>query len=195
MTSTAAAVATEKKSHPALPQGRKAVGYGLPCAKCKTYYAADLKVCPICKTSDRVSPKLSASPSTVVNEQIPDPAVLEEERERFLREFSAQILASQAPLNPGGSARCTRDENHPGGSETAAICQSCYEQLQERVDALETALHIELKQAAEIVYEAVWADTSDPAKTYENAAQALLTELRKRSGVTPLVGLMPPLPE
>jgi hypothetical protein len=38
----------------------------------------------------------------------------------------------------------------------------------------------------------VWADSSDPSKTYANAAQALLTELRKRAGVsTVLTSLQP----
>jgi hypothetical protein len=31
---------------------------------------------------------------------------------------------------------------------------------------------------------AVWSDPSDPRKTYQNAAQALLTELCERSGIT-----------
>jgi len=48
---------------------------------------------------------------------------------------------------------------------------------------MEAALHIDLKEAAQVVYEAVWSDPSDPSKTYQNAAQALLTELRKRSGI------------
>ena len=48
---------------------------------------------------------------------------------------------------------------------------------------VEAALHIDLKEAAQIVYDAVWSDPSDPSKTYQNAAQALLTELRKRSGI------------
>src|SRR5438132_13598014 len=34
----------------------RAIGYGLPCAKCRTYYAADLKACPVCKSPQRVSP-------------------------------------------------------------------------------------------------------------------------------------------
>src|SRR5438128_1963462 len=32
-------------------QGR----YGLPCAKCKAYYASDLPACPICKCTERVA--------------------------------------------------------------------------------------------------------------------------------------------
>ena len=51
---------------------------------------------------------------------------------------------------------------------------------------MEAALHIDLKEAAQIVYEAVWSDPSDPSKTYRNAARALLTELRQRSGITRL---------
>ena len=39
----------------ALQIGPKSVGYGLPCAKCKTYYAANLTACPICKSTERIS--------------------------------------------------------------------------------------------------------------------------------------------
>ncbi len=38
----------------------KASGYGLPCAKCRTYYAAALPACPICKSPERVSPTTSS---------------------------------------------------------------------------------------------------------------------------------------
>ena len=47
---------------------------------------------------------------------------------------------------------------------------------------------MDAKEAARIVYEAVWADTSDPNKTYQNAAAALLLELRKRAGLGLLLG-------
>jgi hypothetical protein len=82
-----------------------------------------------------------------------------------------------------GSFRCSLEENHQGGHEPAAICKSCYDHLQERADLMEAALHIDLKEAAQIIYDAVWSDPSDTSKTYQNAAQALLTELRKRSGI------------
>ncbi len=32
----------------------KHLGYGLPCAKCRAYYAAALTVCPICGCPERV---------------------------------------------------------------------------------------------------------------------------------------------
>ena len=51
---------------------------------------------------------------------------------------------------------------HEGGHEPAAICRPCYDHLQERADLMEAALHIDLKEAAQIVYEAVWSDPSDP---------------------------------
>ena len=35
----------------------KAIGYGLPCSKCRTYYPADLTTCPICQSPERMSPK------------------------------------------------------------------------------------------------------------------------------------------
>ena len=176
------------------PQGRKSAGFGLPCAKCRTYYPADTRVCPVCKGTERVSPLDTAvHASTVTHEQLPDPVALEEERERFLREFKAQVFVSQMPMNAAPSAFCSKAENHQSGSVPATICQSCYDQLQERVDVLEAALHMDLKEAARIIYDAVWADPSDPSKTYQNAAHALLSELRKRSGVTPTFGPLTPM--
>jgi hypothetical protein len=171
----------------------KPVGYGLPCAKCRTYYAADLKSCPVCKSTERVSPKAAPVRATVTtNDPVPDLEELEAEREKFLREFQAQVLASQGGTNPT-PARCVRDENHPDNAEPSAICQGCYDQLQERVDVLEAALHMDVKEAAQIVYDAVWADPSDPNKTYLNAATALLAELKKRSGVTPTFRPLQPM--
>src|SRR5271170_3488090 len=83
---------TTKPSAAIAPQiGPKQTGYGMPCANCKTYYAADLKACPVCKTGERLSPSAVPVRSTVAaGELCPDPVELEEERERFLRDFKAQ---------------------------------------------------------------------------------------------------------
>lgn len=178
---------------------RKPAGYGMPCAKCRTYYPADLQACPVCQSSERISPVAFTAPAAVekendrTSEETPDLALLEQERERFLREFKAQMIATQLQAQSVSSANCKHSENHQGGSEAAVICQSCYDHLQERVDVFEAALHMDLKEAAQIVYDAVWADPSDSSKSYENAANALLTELRKRSGVTQTFGLLQPL--
>jgi len=88
---------------------------------------------------------------------------------------------------------CTLSEYHVQGAEAASICKQCYDRLQERVDICEAALHMDVKDAAQIVYDAVWADPSDPSKTYTNAASALLTELRKRAGVSGMIGPFQPL--
>lgn len=174
---------------------RKPVGYGLPCATCRTYYPADAKTCPVCKGTERVAVaavKVPAPAPAAPREQLPEPAMLEQERERFLREFEAQLASSHIPGQAAPFSRCVREENHPGGYAWAAICQDCYERLQERVDLLEAALHMDLKEAARIVFDAVWADPSDPSKTYGNAAHALLAELRRRSGITPSFPLLQP---
>lgn len=177
------------------PVTPKHTGYGLPCANCKTYYAADLTVCPVCKCPQRVSPATEPVADVSPTEQLPDYQQLEEERERFLREFNAQVVASPLPPDlPAPAQHCTHVENHTNAPEPASICQACYERLQERVDVLEAALHLDIKEAAQVVYDAVWADPSDPSKTYQNAAQALLTELRRRSGVPQIFGpLQPPM--
>jgi len=182
-----------------LQSAPRRAGFGLPCAKCRTYYGADLKTCPVCKSGERVAVTAVPARSTVstsaisLSEETPAPEVLEAERERFLREFKAQLLASQKPGRSTATANCIHQENHPNSTEPAVICQSCHDHLHERIDVLEAALHMDLKEATQIVYDAVWADPSDPAKTYENAAHALLTELRRRSGVTLTFGLLQPM--
>lgn len=173
--------------------GPQRVGYGLPCSKCKTYYAANITACPICQTQERVSPASAAANIAIApTEELPDPEVLEQERERFLEEFKSH--ASELELPAPRAHTCTLVENHPGGSEAATVCQPCFERLQERVDLMEAALHIDLKDASQIIYDAVWSDPSDPSKTYQNAAQSLLLELRKRAGVKLVLGPLQPLP-
>ena len=175
--------------------GPRRIGYGLPCIKCKTYYAADLSACPVCKTEERVLPlPLVANSATRPAESVvpaPDDVALEEERERFLQEFKAQVYASdaEAPAN----LSCSLEASHQGEIEPATVCQTCYVRLQERVDLLEAALHMDLKEATRVIYEAVWSEPADPSKTYHNAAQALLSALRKRAGISTVLGPHQPL--
>jgi hypothetical protein len=125
-------------------------------------------------------------------ESLPDSAVVEQEREEFLRQFKAQLLEAHAEMGDAPETVCKLGE-HRGESAPAEVCTGCYERLQERYDVLEASLHIDLKEAAQIVYDAVWADASDPSKTYQNAASALLNELRKRGGITTVLGPFQPL--
>lgn len=184
-----AAAAPARQSQPVAP---KHTGYGLPCATCRTYYAADLPACPVCHHVQRVSP-VEPLADFAPAEQLPDPEQLEQERERFLQEFNAQVDASPLPPEgPGAALHCNRHEQHPDSLAPASVCQACFDDLQQRMDVLEAALHLELREAAQIVYDAVWADPSDPNMTYQNAAQALLLELRRRAGITADFGPLTP---
>ena len=177
---------------------RRSSGYGLPCSKCHLYYPADLDACPTCQHNERVSafaPQIPARPAQAAAEPLHDSAEVEQEREEFLKQFKAQLLEAHAQAVSAPDAFCKFGERHEHDEEPAPadVCTSCYERLQERVDVAEAALHIELKEAAQIVYDAVWADPSDPGKTYENAASALLGELRRRAGVSNVFGPFQPL--
>lgn len=179
--------------------------YGLPCAKCGMYYEAALPACPICKSAERVSPRaIISSPGVLTSptqnlppvapgslDSIPDAAALEEERERFLRELKAQLDAGLEARASSDATACVRQSVHNPDSENAAaeVCRDCYDQAQEAADRLEAALHMDPAEAAKIIYDAVWADTSDPEQTYVNAAQALLHELRTRSGLPSTPGI------
>src|SRR5579872_1932497 len=175
---------------------RKALGYGLPCAKCHLYYPADLEACPTCKHGERVSPvvpKMQPKNAPPEVDPIPDTTVVEQEREEFLRQFKSQLLEAHAEVANAPESVCKFAEHHPGEPGAGEICAGCYERIQERLDVCEAALQIDLKEAAQIVYDAVWADPSDPNKTYQNAAGALLTELRKRAGISAVLGPFQPL--
>jgi len=173
---------------------RKSTGYGMPCTNCRLYYPADLDTCPTCNGRERISPNVVPALPKVqaAAEPAPDTAVVEQEREAFLQEFKSQLFAAHAEV-ANSPIVCTLGEHPAQGAEPASICKQCYDRLQERVDVCEAALHIDLKEAAQIVYDAVWADPSDPSKTYTNAAGALIGELRKRSGVSSLLGPFQPL--
>ena len=176
---------------------RKFSGYGLPCANCRLYYPANLDTCPACNCKERVSanvvpviPAMQAA-ADVMPENAIEQERVEQEREEFLKQFKSQLIAAHAEV-AGSPLVCTQG-NHGEGSEEPSICKPCYDQLQERVDVFEAALHMDLKEAAQIVYDAVWADPSDPSKTYTNAASALIAELRRRSGVSSMLSPFHPL--
>ena len=76
---------------------RRSAGYGLPCSKCHLYYPANLPACPICRTTERVSPKVAAVKMSAAP-VAPSEAVLDEERERFLREYKAKLYAATPRL-------------------------------------------------------------------------------------------------
>jgi hypothetical protein len=210
-TPTGAATAVARAVVPATPDSRmparpvrtappaqpapstKPVGYGLPCSKCRLYYPANLSTCPICRTAERVSPKVAAakvsSPAAA-----PSEAVLDEERERFLREYKAKLYAAHTQINPSAPQRCANGDDDAHAHDQASVCTACSDRLQQRADRVEAALHIDLREATQIIYDAVWADTSDSSKTYQNAAQAILTELRRRAGIDLAMGSLQSLP-
>jgi len=192
-TSAALGAPQRKRSAPDVAMEHRSIGYGMPCANCRAYYPADMPACPICKSQERVSAAAAAVtlPTSASSPQEDEAKMLSEERER-LRELKSQIYASH-PTVPAATFRCALDQNHNGNVEPAAICHTCYGELRQQADRLEAALHIDTKEAAKIVYDAVWADTSDPNKTYLNAAAALLSELRKRAGVSLLLSANQPL--
>jgi hypothetical protein len=173
---------------------KKLAGYGLPCSHCHAYYPADMNVCPICKSPDRVSPTEPVIHSMVA--VAPQPATgarIDDERERLLKELKSQAFAAHTQINAAATFRCVLEHQHTGATEPAAVCHTCYSEARQQADRLEAALHMDAKEGAKIVYEAVWADTSDPNTTYFNAATALLSELRKRAGIGLLLGTHQPL--
>jgi hypothetical protein len=117
---------------------------------------------------------------------------LDEERARLLREFKAKLYATRTQINSTNHA-CANAREGDKTHDEAAVCRTCHQRLQARVDVLEAALHMDLKEAAQVIYDAVWADTSDSTKTYQNAARALLGVLRKRAGLSLVLGRMQPL--
>lgn len=115
-------------------------------------------------------------------------AALKEERDRFLREFWTRALNVDGPIaaqtDKSTARRCGVEASHNREFEPARVCQTCYARLQQRVDLLEAALRMDLKETIQVIYDAVWSDPSDPSKTYHNAAQAVLSKLHRRAGIS-----------
>ncbi len=176
-------------------RGRKPAGYGLPCSKCRMYYPSDMDCCPVCNSPERVSPtaEMASTTQAAPAVQPKQAAPVADERDRLIKELRSQIFQTHSQINAAATFRCCMDQNHEDSSEPAAVCHTCYGELRQQTDRLEAALHIDLKEAAQIVYQAVWSDSSDPSKTYQNAAAALLSEMRKRAGIGLLLGSNQPL--
>jgi hypothetical protein len=168
-------------------------GFGLPCANCRLYYPATLDACPACNSKERVSPHVVPALPKVPTAAKPSPgnAVVEQKNEAFLHQFQAQLFTTHT--EPASSPLvCTLGEHQLQGPGAPSICKPCYDRLQQRMDVCQAALHMDLKEAAQIIHDAVWADPSHPSKSCTNAASALLIELRKRSGVPTLPSLFRP---
>jgi hypothetical protein len=171
------------------PLDPKPAGYGLPCAKCKTYYLASLSACPICKSTERVSPL-----AVIPQQKRADASQgkhADDKQQNILRDLKSQLSAESQAASPQMRCRFAGDEP---AHKSATVCKTCYEDLEERLDLYEAALHMDLNEAAQVIYDAVWADTSDSNKTYLNAARALLAELRKRAGLNVVMSSLQTLP-
>src|SRR5271157_2485685 len=130
----------------------KIAGYGLPCSKCRVYYPADMDICPVCKSTERVPPAamgeaVKGAPAAAQE------APLEDDRERFLKELKSQFFASHSQINTAATFRCCLDHKHNGNAEPAAVCHTCYGEMRQQADRLEAALHMDLKEATQIVYD------------------------------------------
>lgn len=69
--------------------------YGLPCARCGLYYAAELAICPVCNSTERVFPKLK-SPAWPAS--VPPPRavrMLPEENLGGLATINRELLSKQ----------------------------------------------------------------------------------------------------
>ena len=124
-------------------------------------------------------------------------AALKEERDRFLREFWTEALSVNgqidAQTDKTAARRCSLKGHHNREFEQARVCQTCYARLQQRVDLLEAALRMDLKETTKLIYDAVWSDSLDPSKTYHNAAKAVLAKLHRRAGISAMLESDQPL--
>ena len=77
--------------------GHGKVLYGLPCARCRAYYPADLAVCPVCNSTERVFPKLNPfgrRPAFVPGSKAVD--VPQEEKPGNLATINQELLSNCA---------------------------------------------------------------------------------------------------
>ena len=118
-------------------------------------------------------------------------AALKEERDRFRGGFETKAINVNGQIatqtDKSAARRCRLEASHNREFEPARVCQTCYARLQQRVDLLEAALRMDLKETTQVIYDAVWSNPSDPSKTYHNAAQAVLAKLHRRAGISAML--------
>jgi hypothetical protein len=77
-------------------------GYGLPCAKCRRYFPADLDVCPICKGRERVPPNVAPLRRHLKAEAPAEPisnvASPELQREKLPNKITSPVAAAPAEV-------------------------------------------------------------------------------------------------
>ncbi len=181
-------------AHAHVLKRHRPVRFGLPCASCKAYYASDLPACPICKCAERVPAEQAEAESANISPIPPYRPPMQialhcdGDGKRFRLESRLLFCAHTKEINAGATSLCSLDENHKTQPESASICLTCYDQVREKLAQTEAALSMDLREAAQIIYEAVWADPSptEPSRTYQSAAQSLLNELCHRAGIVRL---------
>src|SRR5689334_12613842 len=126
-----------------VPETRQA-GYGLPCAECKAYYAADLPACPIGKSPERDAPTAIPVAAAVASaDPAPEADQLEAERASVLLQLESQVYAAPSQIDAAASFRCSVETSHASGYAPAAVCKPCYDTAQQRADLAEAALHMD----------------------------------------------------
>ena len=107
------------------PRPRR-VGYGLPCAKCHKYFPADLEVCPICKSRERVpavvasavlAVKVPVAAGQISAESTLDTTQLEQKAEELLEEFEAPAFTALDEI--GDSA--VPGNHHPRNGQSPVV--------------------------------------------------------------------------
>src|ERR1700758_4352357 len=100
------------------PVDQKPAGYGLPCAKCKTYYLANLSACPICKSTERVSPVVVVPQRKRAEATQDRPS--DDMQQNILRDLKSQ-LSAESQTSPA-KARCRFAGDEPT-HKSATVCK------------------------------------------------------------------------
>ena len=67
--------------------------YGLPCARCGTYYAAELPICPVCNSTERVLPRLEPTAWPAPVPQSKAVALMQEKNRGGLATINRELFA------------------------------------------------------------------------------------------------------
>ncbi len=178
--------------------GPRRIGYGLPCVKCKTYYAADLSMCPVCKSEERVSPVVEFRQLAPWGSGNRAARARRCRARGRTRAFLARVQVSGLRFPWLALDPSEIDSNEVWAAAWQAIIRAdskpppyarpVMRACRSGWTCWRRPCTWTLIEATLVVYEAVWADPSDPSKTYQNAARAVLGELHKRAGISAVLG-------
>jgi len=151
-------------------------GYGLPCSKCRMYYPLTWTAAPSALSPERVSPTAYQRCRSPNCSAIPAKSgrTFVDDRDRLLKELKSQIFQAHTQINAAAHIPLLHGPESRRKLGTGRRLPQLLRRASSTGRPNGSRLHIDLKRGGTVVYKAVWADSSDPARLTRTLPRAVI---------------------